>query len=86
VCLRDGELFLGPRDVLLGVVDGICVYQMPSRPAGLEPDRRYVLDLRNAMPVGFSLSPVTVRPSASAKCSRHLLTPSREAWIKRIFG
>jgi hypothetical protein len=37
VCLREGELSLGPRDVLLGEVDGVCVYQMPGRPAGLEP-------------------------------------------------
>lgn len=57
VCLSEGELLLGPQDVLLGVVDGVRVYQMPSRPTGLEPGRRYVLDLIRAMPVGFSLRP-----------------------------
>jgi uncharacterized protein (DUF779 family) len=29
VCLRDGELSLGPRDVLLGEVDGVCVTRCP---------------------------------------------------------
>jgi hypothetical protein len=72
ICLRDGELSLGPRDVLLGEVDGVCVYRMPSRPGGLEPDRRYVLDLINAMPVGFSLSP----GNGQAFCLREVLAPS----------
>jgi uncharacterized protein (DUF779 family) len=57
VCLSEGELLLGPQDMLLGVVDGVRVYPMPSRPTGLEPGRRYVLDLIRAMPVGFSLRP-----------------------------
>jgi hypothetical protein len=39
------------------VVDGVSVYQMPSRPAGLEPGRRYELDLTRGMPAGFSLRP-----------------------------
>jgi hypothetical protein len=72
VCLCDGELSLGPRDVLLGEVDGVPVYRMPSRPGGLEPDRRYVLDLRNAMPVGFSLSP----GDGQAFCLREVLSAS----------
>jgi hypothetical protein len=58
--------------VLLGEVDGVCVYRMPSRPGGLEPDRRYVLDLINAMPVGFSLSP----GNGQAFCLREVLAPS----------
>jgi uncharacterized protein (DUF779 family) len=57
VCLSEGELLLGPQDMLLGVVDGVRVHQMPSRPAGLEPGRHYELDLIQAMPVGFSLRP-----------------------------
>jgi uncharacterized protein (DUF779 family) len=57
VCLSEGELLLGPQDMLLGVVDGVPVYQMPSRPAGLAPGRRYELDLTRGRPAGFSLRP-----------------------------
>jgi uncharacterized protein (DUF779 family) len=57
VCLSKDELLLGPQDMLLGVVDGVPVYQMPSRPAGLVPGRRYKLDLTRGRPAGFSLRP-----------------------------
>jgi hypothetical protein len=61
--------------MLLGEVDGVCVYRMPSRPAGLEPDQRYVLDLRKAMPVGFSLSP----GDSQAFCLREVLAASPQS-------
>ena len=57
VCLCAGELAIGPRDHVLAVVDGVTIYRMPSQPSGLEPDRHHVLELIDAMPVGFSLHP-----------------------------
>ena len=54
ICLTDGELVLGPHDVLLGVLDGCPVY------IDDEQDERWrrpelVLDLAAGGPEGFSL-------------------------------
>ena len=40
-----GELKLGPRDVRLGEIDGVAVYEMQHTPEGLHGDDAYVLDV-----------------------------------------
>jgi uncharacterized protein len=55
VCLPAGELRIGQRDELLGVVEGVAVYQMQSRPSGECHSDELVIDMVDGFPVGFSL-------------------------------
>lgn len=55
VCLPAGELRIGARDMLLGVVEGVPVYQMQSRPDGECRCGDYVIDMLDGMPIGFSI-------------------------------
>lgn len=55
LCLRAGELRLGARDILLGIVDGVPVYEMQSTPEICYCTGIYELDLTKGLPVGFSL-------------------------------
>lgn len=55
ICLAAGELRLGQRDSLLGVVEGVPVYQMQSKPDGDCRSGAFVLDMVDGLPVGFSL-------------------------------
>lgn len=55
VCLPAGELRIGQRDDLLGVVDDVPVYQMQSRPSGECRSDELIIDMVDGMPVGFSL-------------------------------
>lgn len=55
LCLRAGELRLGARDILLGVVEDVPVYEMQSTPEICYCSGVYELDLTAGLPVGFSL-------------------------------
>lgn len=55
LCLPAGELRLGARDHLIGIVEGVAVYQMESRPDGECACGDYILDMVDGWPVGFSL-------------------------------
>lgn len=55
VCLPAGELRIGPRDDLLGIVDGVPVYQMQSCPNGECCSDELIIDMADGLPVGFSL-------------------------------
>lgn len=55
LCLRVGELRLGARDILLGIVEGVPVYEMQSTPEICYCTGIYELDLTKGLPVGFSL-------------------------------
>jgi uncharacterized protein len=57
LCLPAGELRLGARDRLLGVVEGVAIYQMQSRPDGECHCGDYVVDMVDGLPIGFSLDP-----------------------------
>lgn len=57
LCLPAGALLLGPRDILLGTVEGVRVYEMQSTPEICFCTGDYVLDVRPGVPVGFSLDP-----------------------------
>jgi uncharacterized protein (DUF779 family) len=61
VCLPAGELRIGQRDDLLGVIEGVPVYQMQSRPSGECHSDELVIDMVEGFPVGFSLSTGTRR-------------------------
>lgn len=57
LCLQANELRLGPRDVLIGEIDGVPVYEMQITPM---PDQRpygFRLELIADVPIGFSLDP-----------------------------
>jgi uncharacterized protein (DUF779 family) len=47
---------VGARDELLGVVDGVPIYQMQSRPNGECRIQELVIDMVDGFPVGFSLA------------------------------
>ncbi len=55
LCLPAGELRLGARDHLIGIVEGVPIYQMESRPDGECSCGDYILDMVDGWPVGFSL-------------------------------
>lgn len=55
VCLPAGELRIGPRDELIGTVEGVPVYQMRSRPSGECNSGELTIDMVDGMPVGFSI-------------------------------
>lgn len=55
LCLRAGELRLGARDILLGIVEDVPVYEMQSTPEICYCTGIYELDLTPGLPVGFSL-------------------------------
>lgn len=57
LCLTVGELRIGDRDILLGTVDGVDVYEMQNTPEPCYCCGSYVLDLAPGNPVGFSLDP-----------------------------
>ncbi len=57
LCLPAGELHLGARDILLGTVEGVPVYEMQSAPEICYCCGCYVLDMVPGVPVGFSLDP-----------------------------
>lgn len=57
LCLRAGDLRLGSRDILLGTVDGVPVYEMQSTPEICYCCGEYVLEVVPGVPVGFSLDP-----------------------------
>ncbi|MBR2535471.1 MAG: DUF779 domain-containing protein [Hyphomicrobium sp.] len=57
IVLPVGELRLGPRDILLGEVDGVAIYEMQITPDGFESGGDYTLDVVAGVPVGFSLVP-----------------------------
>lgn len=55
LCLRAGELRLGARDIFLGIVEDVPVYEMQSTPEICYCSGIYELDLTAGLPVGFSL-------------------------------
>lgn len=57
IVLPVGELRLGPRDILLGEVDGVAIYEMQITPDGFGSGGDYTLDVVRGVPVGFSLVP-----------------------------
>jgi uncharacterized protein (DUF779 family) len=57
LCLPEGELRLGARDILLGEVAGVRVYEMQSTPEICNCCGAYLLDMVPGVPVGFSLDP-----------------------------
>jgi uncharacterized protein (DUF779 family) len=75
VCLPAGELRIGQRDDLLGVIDGVPVYQMQSRPDGECRSEDLVIDMVDGFPVGFSLATgnrrrfTIVRKSGTPHCT-----------------
>jgi uncharacterized protein len=58
MCFQAGELRIGPRDVYLGSVHGVDVYEQRSRPEGhFRAGWLVSLDLVPGTPPGFSLLP-----------------------------
>lgn len=57
ICLRAGDLRIGPRDILLGMVEGVPVYEMQISPEPGPRNYGYLLELVKEVPVGFSLDP-----------------------------
>ena len=57
LCLPAQELRIGARDILLGIVEGVKVYEMQSTPEACYCCGTYVLDMVQGVPVGFSLDP-----------------------------
>lgn len=55
LCLPAGELRLGPRDIFLGTIDGVEVYEMQITPEVTGSGDDYLLDVVAGVPVGFSL-------------------------------
>lgn len=56
LCLSCSDLRLGPRDVLLGTVDDVPVYEMESAPDDVcACCGALILDVVDGLPVGFSL-------------------------------
>ena len=55
--LPSGEMRIGPRDILLGEVDGVAIFEMQITPDGLGVGCDYTLDVAPGVPVGFSLVP-----------------------------
>lgn len=54
--LHASEMRIGPRDMYLGEVDGVAVYEMQITPDGLGSGDDYTLDVvPGGVPVGFSL-------------------------------
>jgi uncharacterized protein (DUF779 family) len=54
ICLRDGELIIGDRDVLLGMVGG-CPYYIDARQFAVWKHTQLILDVAEGEPEGFSL-------------------------------
>lgn len=72
LCLPANELRLGSRDILLGTVAGVPVYEMQSTPEICYCTGAYVLDMVPGVPVGFSLDPgsgmrFTIREAAEVR-------------------
>jgi uncharacterized protein (DUF779 family) len=57
LCLPVNELRLGSRDILLGTVENVPVYEMQSAPEICYCTGVYILELVAGLPVGFSLDP-----------------------------
>ncbi|MBE7189334.1 DUF779 domain-containing protein [Jatrophihabitans endophyticus] len=57
VCLAASELSLGPRDVYLGTVQGVDVFEMRSHENRHFRDGSFVVDVSRGLPSGFSLAP-----------------------------
>jgi uncharacterized protein (DUF779 family) len=55
VCLQADELRLGARDILLGSVSGVKIYEMQITPEAFHQEGDYILALVAGVPVGFSL-------------------------------
>lgn len=70
LCLPAGELHLGARDILLGTVEGVPVYEMQSAPEICYCCGCYVLDMVPGVPVGFSLDPGNGRRFPSTRPCR----------------
>jgi uncharacterized protein (DUF779 family) len=54
LCLPDGELLIGPNDLLLGSIDGCPVYISAEQDARWN-EPAFVLDIADGAPEGFSL-------------------------------
>jgi hypothetical protein len=54
MCFEDGELVIGPHDVLLGRVGG-CPFYIDGRQHEVWKHTQLVLDVGNGAPEGFSL-------------------------------
>jgi uncharacterized protein len=58
ICLLARELRLGARDHLLGLVDGVAIYEMEDRDGITRcTETNYVLDLVEGPTIGFSITP-----------------------------
>lgn len=57
LCLCAGDLRLGPRDLLIGSVEGVPVYEMQITPEAGPRSYGYLLELVKEVPVGFCLDP-----------------------------
>jgi uncharacterized protein len=71
MCLPADELRLGPRDIYVGTVHDVDVYEMRSHMDSHFRDGSFVLDVSRGLPVGFSLTPgdhmrFTIRDSRMA--------------------
>jgi uncharacterized protein (DUF779 family) len=56
-CLPAAELQIGPRDIYLGTVHGVDVYEMRSHMDSHFRGGSFVVDVSPGLPVGFSLTP-----------------------------
>ena len=57
MCLPAGELRIGPRDLYVGTVHDVDVFEMRSHEDSHFRDGSFVLDVSRGLPVGFSLTP-----------------------------
>jgi uncharacterized protein len=56
ICLPAGELRIGPRDIYLGTVHDVDVYEMRSHMDAHFRGGSFVIDVVPGLPVGFSLT------------------------------
>jgi uncharacterized protein (DUF779 family) len=57
MCLPAAELRIGARDIYLGTVHGVDVFEMRSHMDSHFRAGSFVLDVSRGLPVGFSLTP-----------------------------
>jgi uncharacterized protein len=57
ICLPAADLHMGPRDIYVGTVHGVHLFEMRSHTDSHFRDGSFVLDVSRGLPVGFSLTP-----------------------------
>lgn len=83
MCLPVGELRIGARDIYVGTVHGVDVFEMRSHADSHFRDGSFVLDISPGLPVGFSLTPgdhlrFVIRDSVMSSSTESSGSPSRE--------